>query len=306
MLYTDEQYLTQFTTHLLTEKRVSHNTFDAYQRDVKQMLTFLRENKLSVGDCNATDLKLYLRTLHKKKMAARTMSRKISAIKVFFAYLAEQHEDIKDVADLLIFPKLEKTLPVYLSEDEVERLLAAAQQDTSPKGIRNLVMLHLLYASGMRISEMVQLTTGQYHPDTGFLSIHGKGNKQRDVPLPHSVCDTLREYLENTYPRLVPEELRTTQKNYLFASVRKGVVHHITRQSFWLLLKQLLIKAQIGKNVSPHTLRHSLATHLLKAGADVRSLQLLLGHEQIGTVELYTHLDRTQIRRIYDAKHPRA
>ncbi|MGD1997555.1 MAG: tyrosine recombinase [Candidatus Dependentiae bacterium] len=306
MKYTDEQYLAQFETYLLTEKRVTENTFDAYQRDVKQLLTFLRENELTVSACTNSDLKLYVRALHKRKVAPRTLARKISALKVFFAYLSEHYAEVSDAAEQLLFPKVDKTLPVYLSEDEVERLLAAAQQDTSPKGVRNLMMLHLLYASGMRISEMVQLKTGQYHPDTGFLSIHGKGNKQRDVPLPHSVCDTMRDYLENTYPKLVPEELRSSQTNYLFASVRKGVVHHMTRQSFWLLLKQLLIKANIKKNVSPHTLRHSLATHLLKAGADVRSLQLLLGHEHIGTVELYTHLDRSQIRRVYDAKHPRA
>lgn len=306
MQYTDEQYLVQFTTYLITEKRSSPNTLDAYRRDIQQMIDYLQSQSLSVSTCSQNDLKLYLRERHKQKVAPRTLSRKISAMKMFFGYLSEQYDEINHVADLLLFPKIEKTLPVYLSEDEIERLLAAAQQDTSPKGVRNLVMLHLLYASGMRITELVQLTTDQYHMDTGFLSVHGKGNKQRDVPLPHSVCDTLRDYLEEVYPKLVPDEIRNKNKNYLFASVRKGVVHHITRQSFWLLLKQLLIKANIPKNVSPHTLRHSLATHLLQAGADIRSLQLLLGHEQIGTVELYTHLDTSQLRRVYDAKHPRA
>lgn len=306
MALSDAQYQTQFETYLLVEKRVSVNTFDAYKRDIVQFLAYLQREEKSVATCGETDLKLYVRSLHKNKLAARSSARKISALKLFFSYLSEQYAEIGNHAQRLLFPKIEKQLPVYLSEEEVEKLLMIAQEDTSLKGTRNLVMLHLLYASGMRISELVQMTSDQYHPDTGYLSINGKGNKQREVPLPQSVSTTFRYYVEEVYPHLVPTAAQASGKRYLFASVRKGKLQHMTRQTFWVLLKTILRKSGIRKEVSPHTLRHSLATHLLRAGADIRSLQLLLGHEQIDTVEIYTHIDTQQLRKIYDAKHPRA
>ena len=171
-------------------------------------------------------------------------------------------------------------------------------------------MVYLLYASGMRVSELVSLTTEQIQFDTGFVSLMGKGNKERMVPLPKNVLELLRYFLDHIYPKLMPKpkegkELKK-DKNYLFFSAYAGQLKPISRQSFWIILKKILAKACIYKDISPHTLRHSLATHLLKSGANIRSLQQLLGHEQISTVQIYTHLEKSHVRRVYDKKHPRA
>lgn len=298
-------YQSLFETYLLTEKRVTQNTFTAYQTDISQLCDFLTDQELAVGSATRDDLRLYVREMHKKKLSARTMSRKISSIKLFYGFLHERHQ-VDDVSKVLVFPKVEKKLPMYLTEKEVVDLLDAARKDESPKGVRNLVMIHLLYAAGMRISELTNLTLNQFHFDTGFLTVSGKGNKQRDVPLPQKVLQTVSYYLDAIYPRLVPQEYLSKAKPYLFATVRNGKLSPLSRQSFWVILRKLLTAAKITKSVSPHTLRHSLATHLMNAGADIRSLQLLLGHEQINTVEIYTHLENKQLRKIYDNKHPRA
>jgi len=300
----DVHYLTQFETYLLTEKRVSQNTFVAYQTDIEQLLSFFSSRNFSVKKSNKQVLKKYVRELH-KSCTSRTLARKISSIKLFYTFLSERYH-IEDHAQALIFPKIEKKLPMYLTEDEIRRLLEAAKENTTPKGVRNLIMIHLLYASGMRISELVTLTTDQFHFDTGFLTVEGKGNKQRDIPLPLPVMETISYYIEHVYPKLIPAEKLSKNKAYLFATYRQGKVVPITRQALWGILRRILIAASITKPVSPHSLRHSLATHLLKAGADIRSLQLLLGHEQVNTVEIYTHLENKQVRKLYDKKHPRA
>jgi len=298
-------YQSLFESYLLTEKRVTQNTFTAYQTDINQFCAYLEESKLSFATAKEVDLKVYVRSMHKKKLSARTLSRKISSLKLLYGFLFERHQ-LENAAKGLVFPKVEKTLPTYLSEHEVVTLLDAARKDESPKGVRNLVMIHLLYAAGMRISELTNLTLDQFHFDTGFLTVSGKGNKQRDVPLPQKVLQTVSYYLDVIYPRLVPAEYLSKSKPYLFCTVRNGKLAPLTRQSFWVILRRLLVASKIKKKVSPHTLRHSLATHLMGAGADIRSLQLLLGHEQINTVEIYTHLESKQLRKIYDNKHPRA
>lgn len=305
----NEKFLTLFETYLLTEKRVSKNTFSAYKRDIDQLFEFFKKNKINLRNCNKHHLKKYLKSLKTANVTARTLSRKISSIKSLFKYLNERF-NLENQADYLTFPKLEKTLPLYLTQEEVQKLLEAANMDKSEKGVRNKVMLYLLYASGMRVSELVSLTIDQIQFDTGFISLMGKGNKERVIPLPRNVMELLRFYLDSVYIKLMPKQLdvaqEAKQKNYLFFVFYKNTIKPISRQSFWLILKDLLLKAQIFKNISPHSLRHSLATHLLKSGADIRSLQLLLGHEHLSTVQIYTHLEKSQLRKIYDKKHPRA
>lgn len=305
----DSNFVTLFQTYLLTEKRVSQNTFSAYKRDIDQLIDFLEKNKLTIKACNKNHLKKFLKILNDQGLTAKSVSRKISSIKSFYNYLTE-HFKIQNRASTLIFPKLEQTLPKYLTQDEVQQLLAAANKDEADKGIRNKVMIYLLYASGMRVSELVSLKIDQLHFDTGFVALMGKGNKERLVPLPKNVLDLMRFYLDMVYPKLIARTKNAEQliqkQNYLFISCYREEIKSLSRQSFWIILKKILVQAKILKNISPHSLRHSLATHLLKNGADIRSLQLLLGHEQISTVQIYTHLEKSQVRKIYDKKHPRA
>ncbi|MCF7800063.1 tyrosine recombinase [Candidatus Babeliales bacterium] len=302
----DLDLISHFHTYLLTEKRVSKNTFYAYRKDIEQFILFLSENRINLNSCNKNHLKKYLKCLNDRDLSAKSLSRKISALKVLFKFLEERF-DFENKAQGLIFPKLEKKLPIYLTEREIQKLFEIANKDESLKGQRNKIMLYLLYASGMRVSELVALTNDQIHFDTGFIFLTGKGSKERSVPLPINILNLLRYYLDNIYLKLLPEKLiENTEKKYLFFSVYSSVIKPISRQSFWIILKNILKKAKIYKNVSPHSLRHSLATHLLKNGADIRSLQILLGHENISTVQIYTHLEKKQVREIYDKKHPRA
>ena len=203
-------------------------------------------------------------------------------------------------------PKIEKKLPVYLTPDEVERLFKVANRDETPRGMRNKVMLSLLYASGVRISELLSLTVDNINFNTGFVQVTGKGNKERAIPLPGNVISLLRVYLDTTHKQFFSGDKQPVPLYLFISSVNGAKVEPPSRQALWLLLKKMIIQAQILKNVSPHSLRHSLATHLLKNGADLRSLQLLLGHENLATVQIYTHLEKSELRKIYDKKHPRA
>ncbi len=297
----------QFHTFLLTERRVAQNTFLAYRRDLEQFESFLVGAKIGLNTIQKKDLSLFLRFLKDQGINAKSVARKISSLKIFFRYLNDVHH-LPNIAKHLVFPKTDKNLPSYLTQQEIQALLLAANKDTSDKGIRNKVMLYLLYATGMRVSELVSLTLGQLQFDTGFVKILGKGSKERMVPLPRNVMELLRYYLDHIYPKLLPSQLlkAPAAKQYLFAAVYNQEIKPLSRQSLWLQVKKVLLLAGILKNISPHSLRHSLATHLLQQGADLRSLQMLLGHENLSTVQIYTHLGDTQIRQIYDKKHPRA
>lgn len=301
MVGMNEALIEKFYAYLLTEKRVSSNTFVAYKNDIAQFAAFLKERGLALNTIQPKDIALFQRKLKQKKCSARTMTRKISSIKAFFNYLHE-YEGIENVGKSITFPRLEKTLPQYLSEQEVELLLQVAAQDESPQGIRNKVMLYLLYASGIRISELVHIKVNDVHFDTGFLAITGKGGKARMIPLPDVIIMLLKDYLSSTRHHF----MRKDQSEYVFVSYYKSRSRAMTRQAFWVILKNLWRKTDIKQSISPHTLRHSFATHMLKNGAHLRSLQLLLGHENLSTVQIYTHVETSHLRQIYDKKHPRS
>jgi len=295
----------RFNTYLLTEKRVSKNTFSAYKRDVEQCIDFLCSKNVHANKIVINDIKAFLHYLKKIGSSARTMSRKISSLKVFFAY-AQQKYDWNNFAEDLTFPKIEKRLPQYLSEQEVLKLFEVAGRDRSINGIRNKIMLYLLYTSGMRVSELTHLQLSDIHFDTGLIFVQGKGGKGRMIPIPESMSDLLKNYI-NTIHKTIVSKCRKGQKTeYLFPVYYGGKTKPITRQAFWIILKQLWKKTGIDRSISPHKLRHSLATHMLKNGADLRSLQLLLGHENLSTVQIYTHVETSYLRNIYDKKHPRS
>jgi len=299
-------YCEAFQTFLLTEKRLSRNSVSAYMTDVRQLQDFLACDGIALEAATSEQIKQYIRHLHMQKAQPRTIARKISAFKVLYGFLADVYGFING-AESLVMPKIDKSLPVYLTHDEIKLLINTALKDESVKGRRNTMMLQLLYATGLRITELVSLRRENIRFDTGFLNVLGKGGRQRDIPLPLSVCEQLQHYINDIVPQIVIHaSSANSAKAILFPTVKNGVVGSITRQSFWIILKKLLKSAGIAKAVSPHTLRHSLATHLLQAGANIRSLQLWLGHEQMSTVEIYTHLDTRMVRKSYDKKHPRA
>jgi integrase/recombinase XerD len=298
-------FITKFEAYLLTEKRVAYNTFSAYKRDVAQFIDYLNKNALSLEQATIEHIKKFLQHLHEQNMTARSMARKISSLKTFYSYLHDHHKFEHHARDLVI-PKIEKKLPQYLSEEDVERLLTTTEQDKSDIGVRNKVMVYLLYVSGMRISELVSITKGAIQFDTGFLAVNGKGGRARTVPLPTNMLEMLKDYIENVHPQLLMRDSNKLETDYLFPIFYGQKIKHITRQAFWVILKKFADTIGLRDYISPHKLRHSLATHLLRKGADLRSLQLLLGHEQLSTIQIYTHLDTDHLRKEYDKKHPRS
>ncbi len=301
----DFDCITQFERYLLTEKRVAKNTFEAYKSDIAQCMTYLAALNLTLDTCNESSLKGFLKQLKDDGIAARSMARKISSIKKLFFFLNLYHGFI-NVAEKLMPPKLEKKLPQYAHEEEIQKLLEASHAETTDAGIRNRVMLYLLYTSGMRISELVHATVAGIEFSERTITITGKGSKQRVIPLPQPIMDMLSDYLNNTYPRLTTQKGKTVSTDFLFPTHYSGSLRAVTRQSFWMYLKDLVSRAGLPSGFSPHHLRHSVATHLLKRGMNVRSLQMFLGHETISTVQIYTHVETSHLRTIYDKKHPRS
>lgn len=300
-----ESFLTKFETYLLTEKRAAQNTYAAYKRDIEQYATFLKQKSTELEAANTDTIKQFLAHLHDQKITARSLARKISSLKAFYGFLHDRHRFDHHARDIAM-PKLEKKLPQYLSEPEVERLLGSTDHDKSDIGIRNKVMVYLLYVSGMRISELVNMKKSAIQFDTGFIAVDGKGGRQRMVPIPAHMVTMLRTYCEEVLPRLMTKEGQRIETEYAFPIFYGKRVKPISRQAFWVVLKRVAESVGMKEAVSPHRLRHSLATHLLQKGADLRSLQMLLGHEQLSTVQIYTHLDTSHLRDVYDKKHPRS
>jgi integrase/recombinase XerD len=297
-----KQVQTKFEAYLLTEQRVATNTFLSYKRDVTQFLAFLEKLPIDINNVTGDELRKFVHFLYGLKLSARSIARKISTVKSFFAYLND-HFGIINSAKELIIPKIEKRLPTYLTQDEVSLLLSYSEKDRSDLGVRNSMMIYLLYSSGMRVSELVNIKISDIHFDTGFISIDGKGGKQRMIPLPQSMMSLLHQYLQ---ARAGTASHSLKNPLYLFPIVYGKKIKPISRQSCWGILKKMCERAGIKRAISPHQLRHSFATHMLEKGVDLRSLQVLLGHEEIATVEVYTHVETSELRKIYDKKHPRS
>lgn len=298
-----KQYKISFESYLLTQKRVSRNTLESYMSDIEQLSNFIIGKGISLEDLkveNLTDFFKFLRL--KKEISARTLSRKISSIKVFYSFL-ELKFGIKDITETLVFPKLEKNLPNFMTTSEVETLLECTMLDKSLCGIRNNALIRLMYATGIRVSECVNLLISSVKFEENLILVYGKGRKERLVPVPGQLIDLLRNFIKEYHSKILGTKHNT---DYLFPVKHRGKIKPMTRQAGWLIVKQLIAKSGIKKRVTPHTLRHSLATHMLEQGANLRSLQVWLGHENLSTVEIYTHINTDRLLKIYDKKHPRS
>jgi len=294
-----ESYVNEFINYLAVERGLAQNTLESYGRDLRQFQTYLQNSQLDfLRNSNRDTILNYLNSLQVRGRAVSTISRNLAAIKSFYQYLVRERHLEKDPAVNLESPKLEKKLPKILSITEVEELLK--QPNTSqPTGLRDKAMLELLYATGIRVSELISLNISDVNLDMGYIKCYGKGAKERIVPLGSIAAKCVQEYIGKGRAKLV----RTYEEASLFVN------HHgnrLTRQGFWKIIKKYAMEARITKAITPHTLRHSFATHLLENGADLRSVQEMLGHADISTTQIYTHVTKNRLKEVYDKTHPRA
>jgi len=283
-----------FLDHLALERGLAANSLAAYRRDLAGHLAFLRDacGKAAAGEVAEGDIIRYLTVLHRAGSATATVCRKLTALRQFYRYLVMERLLATDPTANVEVPRLARRLPATLTLDEVERLLAAPEVSTL-RGLRDRTMLEVLYATGLRVSELVNLTRGDVNLSIGFVRCVGKGHKERIVPLGSVAIGWVRHYLDardDDAPALFPGQRRRP----------------ITRAACWEIIKRLAKKAGILKDISPHTLRHSFATHLLERGADLRAIQEMLGHRSITTTQIYTHVSTDFLREVYAGAHPRA
>ena len=299
-------FVDKFQYHLISERYLSNNTVDAYMKDIAQFLDFLRSNIsiMSFQDVKLQNIKDFLKHLRfTLKVSPRSASRKLSALKAFSNYL-HKHHNIPLFTNGAIFPRLPKHLPKNLTEKQIETIIVTANQDRTLLGHRNKVLVSLLYACGMRVSELVNLHIEHINFVERYVRVVGKGSKERIIPLHAELIPLLKEYIEKTHPQLLAASKLSTSK--LFPIVLHKKTTYLTRQSVFSIIKSIASKAGLVHSISPHVLRHSLATHLLKNGANLRVLQTLLGHEKLTTVQIYTHVDVSHLRDLYDKYHPRS
>ena len=290
--------LERFLDHVRLERGLSQRTVAAYEGDLRRFLAFLRERtpRRGVLEAAETDLLEYVLRLGEQGMHPRSQARALSALRGLYRYLRERGLREDDPTELLEGPRLGRSLPGVLSVDEVLALLSAPPADT-PRGVRDRAMLTLGYAAGLRVSELVGLRMGDLRLDQGLLGVEGKGGKRRLVPLGPAAVEALGAYLG----RVRPLWTRPGEAAVFLTHRRRPM----TRQGFWKLLKRHAAAAGIERPVSPHTLRHSFATHLLLGGADLRSVQAMLGHADLGTTQIYTHVGVDTLARVHRATHPR-
>jgi integrase/recombinase XerD len=277
------------------EKGLAPNTLDSFRRDLRLFGSFL--GKLPLREVTLETLRSYLDHLRTQKLTSRSIARHVATLRGFFGYLLEeQHLDVNP-AEMLAAPKIGSPLPKYLSHSSLDQLLQGTGSE-SAAALRDRAMLDLLYATGVRVSELIKIGVADLDLEQGVLRVNGKGNKQRLVPVGRAALDSVARYCGEARSGILKEQISP----YLFVTARGTAM---TRQGFWKLLRGHGREAGISGPVSPHVLRHTFATHLLEGGADLRSLQTMLGHTDIGTTQIYTHVMRTHLRQTVDDHHPR-
>jgi len=289
--------LPDYLAVLLVERGLAANSVAAYRRDLAGFGRWLAGRGVDAGACERADLRRYLTDMRARGLAARSAARALAALRGLYRYMVEQGVTTQDPTLDLESPKLMRALPHFLTAREVEDLLAAPDV-SRPLGLRDRAMLETLYATGVRVSELVGLTVNQLRLDPGYVRVWGKGSKERIVPVGSQARAWLGRYLEVARPGL-----DRRREEELFLTYRGT---GMTRQRFWQLVKRYGRAAGITTHLSPHVVRHSFATHLLEHGADLRAVQAMLGHADISTTEIYTHVTRERLRALYDSKHPRA
>ncbi len=288
-----------YRMYLQLEKSHSSNTVDAYELDLDKLIQFLEFKKFKGGpdQIDLTLLQEYIKWIAELGMSERSQARIISGIKSFYTYCIQEELSKTDPTELLSAPKLKKSLPDTLSFEEIELLIGQIDQ-SKVEGVRNKAMLETLYSCGLRVSEVISLRRSHLYLDIGFIRVIGKGDKERLIPIGEAASKYLQIYLEEIRKHLAEQK---NCEDIVFLNRRGG---KLSRVMVFYIIKDLALKANIQKNISPHTFRHSFATHLVEGGADLRAVQEMLGHESITTTEIYTHLDRNFLRDTLNRFHP--
>ncbi|QGY41200.1 site-specific tyrosine recombinase XerD [Pseudodesulfovibrio cashew] len=290
------RWVDKYLEHILIEKGLSENSLSSYAQDLTSLLRFLDNLSIRLERLDDKTLFLHLTHLRAKGLKSRSLARHLSSLRGFFRFALDERWYKEDPGLLLENPKLPKKLPEFLSRDEVARILGLPDVSTR-LGMRDRAMLELLYAAGLRVSELIGLKVLDYDPQVGILRVFGKGAKERLVPIHHMAQDILTQYIDQTRPAFKPAA------DFLFLN-RSG--KGLTRQGVWKLVKRYAEMAGVKRAISPHTFRHSFATHLLEGGADLRTVQLLLGHADITATEIYTHIQAGRLKAIHQEYHPRS
>ncbi|MFQ5809387.1 MAG: site-specific tyrosine recombinase XerD [Armatimonadota bacterium] len=293
------QHIDAFIDYNLVEKGLAQNTIVAYRRDLEQWAAFLlARDCTSFAEATREDVIVYMEEFHKRRLARSTVARKLTSLRNFHAFLVREGELEADVTASIDLPRRSHRIPETLTVEEVKSLLAVPDV-TTRIGIRDAAVLYTLYATGLRASELTGLRVQDLNLRAGTVRCMGKGRKERIVPIAGAALDVIRAYLARGRPELV----KFTTEDALFLTIRgRG----LSRTALWRIIKSNSLKAHILKNVTPHILRHSFATHLLAGGANLRAIQEMLGHASITTTQIYTHVARDRLRRVYDRTHPRA
>ncbi len=289
----------EFKTYLRIERSLSNNTIDSYIRDVKKLSYFAEKINKSELKINKSDIKDFIKEINEDEISARTQSRIISGIKAFYKYLILEDYIKINPTELIESPKIGMKLPDTLSVHEIDSLLSAIDL-SHPQGQRNRAILEVLYSCGLRVSELVNLKLSNIRFNEGYVKVLGKGNKERFAPIGSSALKYLKIYLKEVR---IHQNIKKDSEDIVFLN-RRG--NKLTRVMIFTIIKQLAEKIGLKKKISPHTFRHSFATHLIEGGADLRAIQEMLGHESITTTEIYTHLDREFLRDAILTFHPRA
>lgn len=291
--------ITFFKQYLKLERSLSENTIESYGRDVESFANFIKLEHPSALTIGTHDLQSFLEEINEAGMKSHTQARMLSGLKAFYKYLLFEEYVDADPTTLIDTPKLGRKFPDTLEYHEIEELMEAIDLST-PEGPRNRAILEVLYSSGLRVSELVALKRNHVYKDIGFIRVIGKGNKERLVPIGKSALKHIDIYQKHSYAHI---PVQPGFENFVFLN-RRG--KSLTRVMIFIIIKRLVEKTSIKKKVSPHTFRHSFATHLLQGGADLRAVQEMLGHESITTTEVYTHMDRDYLRQIVLDAHPRS
>ena len=294
-----DKLVDSFLNYLLVERGLSSNTMESYSRDLRKFADYLEQEGIAdIARVDSVVVISFMVHLREHGLGSRTTGRNLSAVRMFFRFLTREGVLVIDPTINIESPRIRPHLPTVLNLTEVDSLLSQPDQTTS-RGLRDKAMLEVLYATGVRVSELIALTKENLNLEVGYLVTFGKGSKERVVPLGETAVDHLNDYFTHGRPHL----LKNRSSRFVFLN---GSGNGLTRQGFWKIIRRYALKAGIGKNLSPHTLRHSFATHLLEHGADLRSVQMMLGHADIATTQIYTHLTQERLKKIHHQYHPRA